>query len=705
MTAVAPARQALRAADGSRPEFRLALCAAGEIYGGVEEFVYTYARHLKEERGLNPAVVLFHEGRLADKLRRADVPLEIVDVRPVSLRTAVRGLSECFRRRGADLVHAHGYKAGILCSLAAGPETALLKTEHGAPEPFRGWAGAKMSAYLTLDKRLTEWRADRVVYVTKDLKRQKPLRVRTGEAAVIHNGAPLPPPEAGPSPFEPGFFHAGTVGRLSPVKGQDVLLEALAKTAPADRLRLHIFGEGPLEAKLKRRTRALGLEDRVRFWGFQKDVRRYMAHLDAFVLPSLHEGLPYTLLEAMGLGLPIIASRAGGPAEILEHGRTALLCPPGNSRALARRIHQLSTDEGLRRRLAANARRAAAEKFGVAAMADRYLEICREIVREKKSGMAWLSWERHRRTVQLASALGAELRILPKSRRRIFNPWAPMFKSLIALLFSRVRLIFVQNPSLALTTLACAVKPLKGYKLVADLHSYFTLHVHRAVGLRNKVYKALSRFCIRRADLTIVTNEPLKAMVESLGGRAYVLQDKLPLLPSGERKPLRGRRNVAFVCTYSADEPLAEVLEAARGLEEGVCLYVTGRFPRGFTRTGLPANVELTGFLEEEDYASLLTSADAVMVLTTREHTLVCGGYEAMALGKPLILSNKRALRDYFGPAAVYVDNDAASIRRGMTEAVERAAELENRTRDAAQKLRSDWKERFAGLARALEAL
>ena len=81
---------------------------------------------------------------------------------------------------------------------------------------------------------------------------------------------------------------------------------------------MNIIGTGPLTAELKGLAEELGVSDRVRFLGFKKNVYDYMAHCDALIMPSLHEGLPYTVLEAMSLGLPVIASRVGGLAEVLE---------------------------------------------------------------------------------------------------------------------------------------------------------------------------------------------------------------------------------------------------------------------------------------------------------------------------------------------------------------------------------------------------
>jgi glycosyltransferase involved in cell wall biosynthesis len=138
-------------------------------------------------------------------------------------------------------------------------------------------------------------------------------------------------------------------------------------------------------------------------------------------------------------------------------------------------------------------------------------------------------------------------------------------------------------------------------------------------------------------------------------------------LPSGEVFPVKSGFNIVFVSTFSSDEPLEAVLEAAKQLPESN-FYVTGN-PKHkssdfFER--LPTNVICTGFLPDAQYVGLLRAVDAVMVLTTRDHTLQLGGCEAVSLGKPLITSNWPYLQAFFNKGTVYVDNSADDICNGI---------------------------------------
>jgi glycosyltransferase involved in cell wall biosynthesis len=253
-----------------------------------------------------------------------------------------------------------------------------------------------------------------------------------------------------------------------------------------------------------------------------------------------------------------------------------------------------------------------------------------------------------------------------------------------------------------LAALVCALKPLLRFRVVVDRHSNFTF-ADTDTGFRNR----LSNYSLRRADLTIVTNDFVKRLVESKGGRAFVLQDKLPTLAAAARPRLEGRFNAVFVCTFSPDEPLEAVVEAARLLDSGVRVYVTGRrelLPEA-VRARAPRQVVFTGFLPDAQYASLLATADVVLELTTRDHTLLCGAYEAVSLGTPLVVSRTDALMSYFHKGAVVTGNTPLQIARAIREAERRQTRLRQEVGELREELTRDWNERFAELARLIAAL
>ena len=151
-----------------------------------------------------------------------------------------------------------------------------------------------------------------------------------------------------------------------------------------DEVKAFFLGTGVLDRELNDFCRSHNLEDLVRFMGFRADVLDWVARLDVFVMPSLHEGLPYALLEAMYLGVPIIASRVGGPAEILEDGVDAVLVGPGDENGLAKAIELLMTKPEMRAALGDNAKAKVDTQFVIDRLARDYLDLYAAISRRDK---------------------------------------------------------------------------------------------------------------------------------------------------------------------------------------------------------------------------------------------------------------------------------------------------------------------------------
>jgi glycosyltransferase involved in cell wall biosynthesis len=169
------------------------------------------------------------------------------------------------------------------------------------------------------------------------------------------------------------------VGNLYPVKGHPVLLDALqrvATRAPGP-WRLVVAGRGRNKAALEERARELGLAEHVQFLGHRDDVPDLLAAADVFVMPSLREGLPLAILEAMFAGKAIVASGVGGIPEAITPGEHGLLVPPGDPVPLAEALLTVLSDASLRHRLGDAARRRADVEFRVGHMADRYERVYR----------------------------------------------------------------------------------------------------------------------------------------------------------------------------------------------------------------------------------------------------------------------------------------------------------------------------------------
>lgn len=193
-----------------------------------------------------------------------------------------------------------------------------------------------------------------------------------GRSSVDYWGNPAPPP---PEPPEVDPLRLLCIGRLVSAKGFDVALEAVAAVAPRHpRLSLAIAGAGPERERLERRARELGIETRVTFEGWidPPDVSARMAAASIVVLPSRREGLPVVAIEAAWAGRPVVATDVSGMREVVVDGRTGLLVGADDRDALAAAIGEIGRDQERARRMGAEARRHAEQRFSLEGMMDAY---------------------------------------------------------------------------------------------------------------------------------------------------------------------------------------------------------------------------------------------------------------------------------------------------------------------------------------------
>ncbi|MCB9078077.1 MAG: glycosyltransferase [Anaerolineaceae bacterium] len=178
----------------------------------------------------------------------------------------------------------------------------------------------------------------------------------------------------------------GAVSRLDPVKGINVLLRAMVSIADGQ---LVIIGDGPEWDILQKLTSDLGLTARVHWAGYRADVTALLPAFDILVQPSLHEGLPNTVLEAMAARLPVVATAVGGTPELVEHGRTGLLVPAQDAAALASAINLLKGNTELSRQMGQAGFDRVRQQFTVEQMAHRYETLYHQLISPKSGVNEW----------------------------------------------------------------------------------------------------------------------------------------------------------------------------------------------------------------------------------------------------------------------------------------------------------------------------
>ena len=270
-------------------------------------------------------------------------------------------------RRSADVLHMHGYGATTFGRLAAAiRRLPTVLHEHAnltdtpwfqkvadralAPYTDIALAVSRSTADFVTRARLVPSERTKVVYLGVPLEEFS--RQRTAEEVSAARRALQIPSDV---------FAVGTVTRLMPSKGNEYLVEAARRVV--DRLpnaRFYVVGEGELQSQLERRAADLGLGERLTFCGFRRDVAEAFAAFDLAVFPSLWEGTPLTVLEALAMGKPIVATDADGLKDVLTDGVDAKIVPRRDAPALAEAIVSLANDAAARLQLAAAARRTGA---------------------------------------------------------------------------------------------------------------------------------------------------------------------------------------------------------------------------------------------------------------------------------------------------------------------------------------------------------
>lgn len=304
--------------------------------------------------------------------------------------------------------------------------------------------------------------------------------------------------------------------------------------------------------------------------------------------------------------------------------------------------------------------------------------------------LAWAKPSHSRRSELMARRLGIPLRRISVLKMKSYlvplRYLAQAVLTCVTLFRERPKIVFVQNPPIFAPLVAWVYCALTRSLLVLDSHTD---------ALQGSLWQwswPLHRFLSQRAVTTLVTNSHLQAGVQNWQAVSHVIMDIPSDLPPGDPFPLIQPFNVAMVSSFAPDEPLEEVITVAQSLPE-VGFYVTGDPVQGFKRlpANLPPNLYLTGFLPDAQYYGLLRSVQAVMALTTEDHTMQRGACEAVWLSQPIITSHWPLLRETFHAGTLHVDNTVEGIRAGVLRMRAEHRELAEEILSLQEERRRQW--------------
>ncbi|MCX6173173.1 MAG: glycosyltransferase family 4 protein [Ignavibacteriales bacterium] len=363
--------------------------------GGGQQHLLWLVQKLDKSK-FEVEVVCEHEGYLVDELRKINIKVHPIKI---SNRPSIPLLIKTYRilkKNSPTILHTHGGTAGFYGRIATVfiPKCVVIHTYHGIHYLNFGQSLLK-KIYKSIDKFLLRFTDCTICVAQNDFDiGLKVGIVKKEKAVVIHNGIEVDKFSHYNGNInnkiklktEKDTVIIGSVGRLHYQKGYEYLIEAsknVLKSYPY--VKFVLIGDGELRNSLESLAKKNGVYNYFTFWGNQTNIPELLAQIDIFVLPSLWEGLPLVLLEAMAAKKPIVATEVNGIVEIIESGKEGLLVPPKNSTAISLALIRLLEDNELCKVLASNAYEKVARDFNISKMINETENLYLKLLMKKEN--------------------------------------------------------------------------------------------------------------------------------------------------------------------------------------------------------------------------------------------------------------------------------------------------------------------------------
>ena len=364
-------------------------------WGGAQRYVFDLAVNLPKDE-FEVKVALGGEGLLKEKLQENNIQIIPIphlqrDVNFLKELISFFSLIKIFNKEKPNIIHLNSSKVGGIGAVAALAHKLWTKNyELKTIFTVHGWAfnearNFKTKSAIYLSQWFTSFLCDNTIILSRHDYRQAlgmPL-IKQNKFSLIPLGIPenqmeyLPKQSARkhllPSLVEKGMV-VGTIAEFTKNKGLDFLLDAL-NILKQQNLHLAVIGDGEEKEKIENRVENENLKESVTTCGFVSHAAKYIKAFDIFVLPSLKEGLPYTILESMNAGVPVVASSVGGIPDLIDHEKSGFLTIPQNPESLANNLKKLVENENLRKQFARVSKTRALEKFSFRSMLERTIKL------------------------------------------------------------------------------------------------------------------------------------------------------------------------------------------------------------------------------------------------------------------------------------------------------------------------------------------
>ena len=348
--------------------------------GGAETLVRQMC-HLQREQGHEPEVYAVAAlGALGERMRSEGFRVEANVGR--HLADSSRHFLELFRSSRPEVVHLHNPTPTIYAAPAArlAGVASIVSTRHSLVAPPRNLT---MERKYKVAAMFCDWVVGICEATTSNIRDAGNAPDR--KIVTVYNGAvPVVPPPSDERPAKSGFTLL-YVGRLEPVKNLQFLLNGFrAAIAEVPGMQLWVVGDGTERRRLEEAADELGIRPNVTFWGQQMDVAPFFASADAFVMSSVSEGLPMSLLQALSSGLPAVVTDVGGMAEVVRLAQAGITVPLDSAQSMAEALVRLATQPNERGDFANNAEAAFHAHFTLPVMVERYSQLYRDTPRARR---------------------------------------------------------------------------------------------------------------------------------------------------------------------------------------------------------------------------------------------------------------------------------------------------------------------------------
>ena len=353
------------------------ICPAG--FYGAERWVLALGNNSNQDLVSHHLAVTIDPG--ADKIELIAQYAKLEGLKCFKIKTngrfdwsAVSRLASLLQEEQIDIIHTHGYKSDIIGIIAAKwAGVKAISTPHG----FGEISSLKMRLFVRVG--CISYRFfDQVVPLSHELLKEVALRgAPRGKLMMIKNGVDLKEVDAISSSTSKAYpKEMGYIGRLSPGKQVDHIIRAFSSLYKDDQsLYLTLIGDGPCRKELEALAAELGCISNVNFLGFREDRLELLSCFDVFVLASKAEGIPRCLMEAMGMGVPIVAYDIQGVDVLIKNEENGCLAPLGDLKQLTDHVSRILYDSRYAKRLAANAKGVVQSEFSAARMSSEYLAL------------------------------------------------------------------------------------------------------------------------------------------------------------------------------------------------------------------------------------------------------------------------------------------------------------------------------------------